>query len=392
MKSTIGLLRYNLRSLVARRGGTALSVFSIGLSVGILVLVLALARGFQLSLSRTGRDDNLIVLRQGATSEGESGVSRDQARLLRGHDGIALDPSGGPLVSAECYAALNLKKEGGGTANFTLRGASDESFAIRDFVAVREGRRFRPGTHEVVVGKSLLGRIRGCRVGGSLELQDADWPVVGVLDSHGGAYDSEIWCDAEVFLQALNREGYQTVVLRRASPAPPGGPDPLVASLLADPRLGVKVMTEPDYFASQSGMLGGVLTFVGYFIAGIMATGAAFGTAVTLLASLAERGREIGTLLALGFRPRQILFGFLVEALLLGLAGGVVGVLLALPVNNVATGTMNWQTWTEQAFAFRITTDVVVAAVTFSTLVGVLSGLVPAWKASRVPPSVALRE
>jgi putative ABC transport system permease protein len=390
--TTIALLRYNLRSLFVRRGGTALSVLSIGFSVGILVLVLALARGFELSLSRTGRDDNLIVMRQGATSEGESGVSRDGARLIRATAGVAIDATGEPLASAECYAALNLAKSGGGTANFTLRGASEQSFALRDFVKIREGRRFQPGTREVVVGKSLLGRIQGGRVGGALELEEADWPIVGVLDSSGGAYDSEIWCDAEVFLQALNRDGYQTVFLRRASPPPKDGPDPLIDSLVADPRLGVKVSTEPDYFASQSGLLGGVLKFVGYFIAVIMATGAAFGTAVTLLASLSERTREIGTLLALGFRPRQVLVGFLVEALLLGLAGGIVGVLLALPVNDVATGTMNWQTWTEQAFAFRITLDVVVAAVSFSTIIGVLSGLIPAWKASRVPPSEALRE
>jgi putative ABC transport system permease protein len=389
---TIGLLRYNLRSLVNRRGATALSVLSIGFSVGILVLVLALARGFELSLSRTGRPDNVIVLRQGATSEGESGVSRDDARLLRVFPGVAVGPGGEPLAAAECYAALNLRKTDGGTANFTLRGASLDSFAIRDFVEVQEGRKFQPGTHEVVIGKSLVGRLRGGRVGGVLELQDGNWPVVGVLDSHGGAYDSEIWCDAEIFVQALNREGYQTMILRRAEPAPSSGPDPWIDALTSDKRMSIKAMSEPDYFASQSGMLGSVLKFVGYFIAGIMATGAAFGTAVTLLASLSERSREIGTLLALGFRPRQVLLGFLMEALLLGLAGGVVGVLLALPVNNVATGTMNWQTWTEQAFAFRITADVVIAAVTFSTLIGVLSGLVPAWKASRVPPSVALRE
>jgi ABC-type antimicrobial peptide transport system permease subunit len=356
------------------------------------VLVLALARGFELSLSRTGRTENLIVMRQGATSEGESGIPRDQARLLRAFAGVAIGAGGEPLAAPECYAALNLAKQGGGTANFSLRGVSLASFAIRDFVEIREGRRFQPGTNEVVVGKSLLGRIEGCRVGGTLELQDQTWPVVGVLDSHGGAYDSEIWCDAEVFMQALNRPLYQTVILRRAAPAPAVGEDPLVAELEADQRLSVKAITEPDYFSSQAGLLGSVLQFVGYFIAGIMATGAAFGTAVTLLASLAERTREIGTLLALGFRPRQILFGSLVEALVLGLAGGIVGVLLALPVNNVATGTMNWQTWTDQAFAFRITADVVIAAVTFSTIVGVLAGLVPAWRASRVPPSVALRE
>jgi len=388
---TLGLFRYNLRSLVVRRGGTALSVMSIGFSVGILVLVLALARGFELSLSRTGRADNLIVLSKGATSEGESNLSRNVTRLLRAFPGVALGAGGESLAAAECYAALNLDREGGGSANFTLRGVSAASFTLRDFVTVRAGRRFQPGTNEVVVGKSLAGRIKGCRVGGVIDLQDVEWPVVGVIDSAGGAYDSEIWCDAEVFLQALNRPGYQTVILRRAEPVGAES-DPLVEALLADPRLEVKVMTEPDYFASQSGLLGTVLTYVGYFIAGVMAMGAAFGTAVTLLASLAERSREIGTLLALGFRPYQVVLGFLLEALLLGLAGGVVGVLLALPVNNVATGTMNWQTWTEQAFAFRITGGVIATAVTFSTLIGVISGLIPAWKAAQVPPSEALRE
>ena len=387
----LGLLRYNLRSLVVRRGGTALSVMSIGFSVGILVLVLALARGFELSLSRTGRTDNLIVLSKGATSEGESNLSRNVARLVQAFPGVSLGAGGESLAAAECYAALNLEREGGGTANFTLRGVSATSFALRDFVTIRDGRRFQPGTNEVVIGKSLVTRVRGGRVGGVLELQDAEWPVVGVIDSRGGAYDSEIWCDAEVFLQSLNRPGYQTVILRRGEAATASS-DPLVDGLLADPRLEVKVTPEPDYFASQSGLLGTVLTYVGYFIAGVMATGAAFGTAVTLLASLAERSREIGTLLALGFRPYQVVVGFLFESLLLGLAGGVVGVLLALPVNNVATGTMNWQTWTEQAFAFRITWGVVATAVTFSTVIGVISGLIPAWKAAHVPPSEALRE
>jgi putative ABC transport system permease protein len=359
----LGLFRYNLRSLVVRRGGTALSVMSIGFSVGILVLVLALARGFELSLSRTGRAENLIVLSKGATSEGESNLNRAVARLLLGFPGVAIAAGGDSLAAAECYAALNLERESGGTANFTLRGVSASSFALRDFVSVKDGRRFQPGTNEVVIGKSLVSRVRGGRVGGVLDLQDTEWPVVGVIDSKGGAYDSEIWCDAEVFLQSLNRPGYQTVILRRGEPAAAAS-DPLVEALLTDPRLDVKVMTEPDYFASQSGLLGTVLTYVGYFIAGVMATGAAFGTAVTLLASLAERNREIGTLLALGFRPWQVVAGFLLESLLLGLAGGVIGVLLALPVNNVATGTMNWQTWTEQAFAFRITGGGLATAVT----------------------------
>ncbi len=384
-------LRYNMRSLVVRRTGTLLSVVSIGLSVGVLVLVLALARGFELSLVSTGSPQTLIVLRRGATSEGESGLQRHQYRTLASLPGVGRSDAGAPLASAELYAALNLDKRGGGNANFPLRGVMLESFDVRDSARVVAGRKFRPGTHEVVVGRALLGRVAGCALGGALTLQGQDWPVVGVIDAGGGAYDSEIWCDVEVFMQELDRPIYGIVAIRRAKPAPTRGPDPLLAAIEADPRLDAMVKTEPEYFAEQAGTLGTALKIVAYFIAVIMAIGAAFGTSVTLLASLARRSREIGTLLALGFRPIEVLLGFLAEALALGLAGGVLGVLIALPVNGVATGTMNWDTFTEQAFAFRITPDVVVQAVLFSTLIGVASGMWPAWRASQVPPSVALR-
>lgn len=386
-----GVLRYHLMSLWVRRAGTALSVLSIGMAVGILVLVLALARGFELALGGTGSDETLIVLRQGATSEGESGITREKWRALQTYEGVAFDASGEPLASAETYAALNLNRVGGGTANFSLRGAMPSSFRTRDSARLAAGRRFTPGTTEVCVGKALLGRIEGCQLGGAIEVGGRAWPVVGILDSGGGAYDSEIWCDVEVFLQVFHHGVYQVVALKRAAPSPADGPDPMAESLAADKRLDAKVTTEREYFAQQSGQLGGALKFVAGFLASIMAVGAAFGTAVTLLASLAERRREIGTLLALGFRPHHVVLGFLLEATVLGLAGGVAGVLLALPVNGVATGTMNWQTFTEQAFAFRITADVVVSAIVFSTLVGIVSGLLPALRAARVPPSVALR-
>lgn len=384
--------RYNLRSLLVRKVGTSLSIFSIGLSVGVLVLVLSLARGFELSLVDTGSDRNLVVLRKGATSESESGLTREIYRALRAFPGVALGPDGAPLASGEIYAALNLDKVGKGSANFPLRGVMVESFAVRDSARIVAGRRFQPGTHEVVVGRSLLGRVKGCRLGGALELSGAEWPVVGVIDAAGGAYDSEIWCDVEVFMQELNRPVFGIVCLRRATPAPTVGSDPFIAALEADPRFDAKVTTERQYFAEQAGVLGTALKIVAYFIASIMAVGAAFGTAVTLLSSLAARTREVGTLLALGFAPGAVMLGFLVEALLLGLSGGLLGVLLAFPVNGVATGTMNWDTFTEQAFQFRITLDVIAQAVAFSTLVGIAAGVVPAWRASRLPPSVALRD
>lgn len=387
----IAILRYHLRSLWVRRLGTSLSVLSIGVAVGILVLVLALARGFELSLVDTGTDENLVVLRQGASSEGESGITREKWRILRSYEGVASDASGEPLASAEVYAAMNLDKQGGGTANFPLRGVMPASFRVRDSARIVAGREFVPGTNEVVVGKALLGRLRGCALGGALEAGGRSWPVVGVIDSRGGAYDSEIWCDVEVFMQAFRRTIYGEVVFRRAEPAPREGPDLLVRRLEADKRLDAKVQGERSYFRSQSGVLGTALKWVAGFIAGIMAVGAAFATAVTLLASVAERRREIGTLLAIGFRPHHVVLGFLAEATALGLAGGLVGVLLATPFHGIATGTMNWQTFTEQAFAFRITAGVIASAVAFATVVGIAAGSVPAFRAARVPPSEALR-
>jgi putative ABC transport system permease protein len=382
--------RYNFRSLLYRRTGTLLSVFSIGLSVGVLVLVLALARGFQMSLVGTGSEHNLVILRKGAKGEGESGMQRWQFRALSAFPGIAVAEDGGPLASPEIYAALNLDKTGGGSANFPLRGVGMKSFRVRDSARIVKGRAFEPGTREVVVGQSLIGRVAGCRLGGALELQGQPWPVVGVIDAGGGAYDSEIWCDVEVFMQELDRPVFGAAVLR-VDPLHPGGADALRLAIEDDPRFDAKILSEPEYFAAQAGTLGTMLLITGYFIAGIMAIGAAFGTAVTLLASLARRTREIGTLLALGYRPREVLIGFLAESLALGAAGGIVGVLLALPVNGIATGTMNWDTFTEQSFSFQITADVIVQAVVFSTVVGVVSGVVPAWKASRLPPSEALR-
>ena len=387
----IGILRYHLMSLWVRRVGTSLSVLSIGMAVGILVLVLSLARGFELSMVDTGREDNLLILRQGASSEGESGITREKWQSLRSYPGVAVDASGEPLASAEVYAAMNLNKQGGGTANFPLRGVMPQSFRVRDSARITQGREFRPGTNEIVVGRARLGRVEGGLLGGALDTGGRSWPVVGVMDSGGGAFDSEIWCDVEVFMQVFRRPVYGEVILRRADPAPAEGPDPLRTALEADVRLDAKTFTEAGYFREQSGVLGTALKYVAGFIAGIMAVGAAFGTAVTLLASLSERRREIGTLLALGFRPHHVVIGFLCEATALGLLGGIAGVLIALPVNGVATGTMNWQTFTEQAFAFRITQDVVISAVTFSTLVGIVSGLLPAIRAANVPPSVALR-
>lgn len=380
--------RYHLRSLLVRRTATGLTVLSVGFSVATLVLVLALARGFEISLADTGRTDNVIFLRKGATSEGESGLGRDAARTLMARPEIAPGPDGRPLATGEMYAGISLDRSGGGMTNVSIRGTVPWILEARDGVRISEGRMFRSGSEEVVVGRSLTERVKGCRVGGAIEFAGRTMSVVGILDGSGSAPDSEIWGDVEVLLQVFKRGGFSTVFARLRDG---GGLAALVRELEGDPRLQAKAVAERDYFRQQAGPQSRFFRIMAYFLASVMAVGAIFGSTNTLLASIAGRTREIGTLLAIGYLPRHIMLGFLLEALAIGVLGGFVGVALAWPVNGVATGTTNWITFTEQAFAFAITWDVVRDAVFFAGFVGVIGGVVPAIRAAGLPPTEALR-
>ena len=381
-------VRYHLRSLAVRKTATALTVLAVGFSVAILVLVLSLARGFEIALADTGRTDNVILLRKGATSEGESGVSRDTARILLARPEIASGAAGRPRATGEMYAGVSLPRDSGGSTNVAMRGTVPWTLELRDGVGVVEGRMFRAGTEEVVVGRRLVGRVKGCRLGGSVEYAGRAMPVVGIVDAGGGAPDSEIWGDVEVLLQVFQRGGFSSVFLRLRDP---GGLPALEKALEADPRLQTKGVAERDYYRQQAGPQSRFFRIMAYFLASIMAVGAVFGSTNTLLASIAGRTREIGTLLAMGYLPRHVLLGFLLEALAIGLLGGVVGVAMAWPVNGMATGTINWISWTESAFSFAITPGVVFEAVFFAGIVGVVGGLVPAVRAASLPPTLALR-
>jgi ABC-type lipoprotein release transport system permease subunit len=382
-------LRYHFRSLFVRRTATLLTVIAIGFTVFILVLVLSLAKGFELSLAEAGREDNVLFLRDAAMSEGVSVLGRDQARLLIGRPEIARDPAdGAPMATAEFYAGIHLEKVVGGGTNISIRGTTPKGLAVRTGLKIAEGRMFRPGTEEVVVGRGLVDRVKGCAPGGVIDFQVRRMPVVGILDSDGGVFDSEIWGDVEVMQQVFMRESYSTVIARVDTP---GSLTALRALLKDNPNLPLKAPTEREYFRQQTGFLGGFLKGMAYFLACIMAVGSVFGSTNTLLASLAGRSREIGTLLAMGYRPMHVRYGFLLEALLLGVAGGIVGVLFALPINGIATGTTNWNTFTEQTFAFAVTSDVMLQAVIFAGIVGVIGGVLPAFRAASLPPTEALR-
>ncbi|MFO1050897.1 MAG: ABC transporter permease [Planctomycetota bacterium] len=381
-------LAYNLRSAFVRKGATILTVTAIGFAVAVLVLVLALARGFELALAGTGSDHNAILLRAGATSEGVSGITRDQARILGVADFVARDADGVPLAQPEVYAAFSLEKEGGGKTNIPVRGTGPRGFDLRDGLRMASGRMFVPGRYELVAGKSLVGRVPGLEVGGTVTLSGYAWRVVGILDGGGQAYDSELWIDVEIFLRVLDRPGFSTMIVRLADPSQLAA---INARLAGDPRLTVAGKTERQYFVEQSGTLAIALKILAWFLAAIMGTGAVFGATNTMLASVAMRTHEIGTLLAIGFRPRAVYLGFLVEASALALCGGVLGVALGWQCNGIATGTTNWTTFTEQSFAFRVTPDVVVQALLLALLIGVVGGALPARRAARLPPSAALR-
>lgn len=382
-------LSYTTRSLLERKASTALTVVAIGATVAVVSGVLALQQGFVTLFAQGGRLDVAILLRPGATSEGESNFPRDRAAtLLKELPEVELDAQGTPLASGELYLAVRREKEMGGETNVPIRGVQAQAFAIHgDALRLLEGRRLEFGRDEVMVGRSLVGRIQGCRLGGTVKLNTLEFTVVGIFD-HDGPYASEIWGDVERMQHALQREGFSAIHVKLR----PGADVVAMADRLDDDRTSpCKVMTERGYLVSQTQALSFVLLFLGNFLAVIMGIGAVFTGTNTMLSSLAARTHEIGVLLAIGFRPFAVFLSFLLESLLLGLAGGALGCLMALPLNGVRTGTTNFQTFTEVAFAFRITPTVLLYAVSFSLILGVLAGTVPAWFAARLRPTQALR-
>ena len=380
---------YTFRSLLERRSSIALTVIAMGATVATLAGVLALQQGFETLFSESGRDDVLVLLRKGATSEGESGFPRDRADiLLKTLPEVKLDGAGQPMASGELYLAVRRFKETGGETNVPIRGVQQQSFAIHgDHLRFVEGQRFTPGHDEVIVGKSLVGRIRDCRLGATIQLNTVPFKVVGIFD-HDGPYGSEIWGDVDRMGAALQRQGFSRIL---AQVKPDFDLKALNVRLDADKQVPCKALTERGYLSAQTAALSAVLLVLGTFLALVMGTAAVFTGTNTMLAALAARTHEVGVLLAIGFHPVAIFFSFLIESLLIGLVGGVVGCLMALPLNGVRTGTTNFQTFTEVAFAFRLTPTVLVTAVLFSLLLGVLGGTVPAILAARLRPTQALR-
>ncbi|MEJ8566335.1 ABC transporter permease [Elongatibacter sediminis] len=381
---------FNLRNIPRRLGSSLTAVVGIAGVVAVMVGVLSIAEGIMRTMERSAAPNNVIVLRSGATTEMMSGFGGDSVRLINEAPGIARTEQG-LLSSPELFVIINLPKKSTGTdANVPLRGVTPTAFAVRDRFSMVEGRRFRPGLNEVIVGVGAADEFAGLDVGSSVTVSREQWPVVGIFEAGGGLAESEIWVDAAVLQQAYRRgNSYQSVVARLDS-----GSEfqDFKDALTTNPQLNVKPMREADYYIAQSSTLYRVITGIGTAIAIVMGLGAVFGALNTMYTAVSERRQEIATLRALGFSSGPVVCSVLLESLVLALIGGAIGALLAwLAFDGFRAATMNWGSFSQVTFAFDVNFPLLVRGITFATVIGLIGGLFPAIHAARQPIANALR-
>jgi putative ABC transport system permease protein len=384
-------LIYNLRSLRARWTSTIVAVLGIAGTVGVFIAMLSLARGFEATLVASGSPRNAMVLRAGATSEMVSMIALDQVRVIEDAPGVARE-SGGALVSPEVVVVAQFPLRSTGTdANVQVRGVSPKALSVRESMNIVAGRSFEPGLTELVVGRNVASSYVGFELGKTVRFGGGTWTVVGVFDAGGSAFDSELWCDANVLNQVYQRPQnlFQSVTVRLTAPDAWGR---FKDALTADPRVTVQVEREIDYYAKQSQALTTLITVLGTIIALVMGIGAVFAALNTMYSAVAERSREIATMRALGFSSSSVVMSFVVEALCIAGVGGMLGCAAVLPLNGLMTGTINWQTFSHLVFAFRVTPLLLAAGLVFALLMGLVGGVPPAIRAARQRIAVALRE
>ena len=383
-------ISYNVRNVLQRPVSTLATAIGVGLTVAIFIGALALVSGFRSAMLTTGSPSNAMALRKGADSEISSGIGRDGANILRALPDVAAGPDGRPLSSAELVVVTNKERLGqSGSSNVTVRGVDAGALALRDRVRIVEGRMLTPGTDEVIVGARIAARFANCAVGDRIRFGQRDFTVVGRFGAGGSAFESEIWGDNPVLMPALQRNDvFQSVTFRMREPARFAE---LKKQLEADPRLGIQLKRESEFYDEQSGLLAGVVLPLGVFITIIMAVGAMFGAMNTMYAAVGSRTREIAMLLVLGFSPFAILTSFVFESVFLALIGGAIGCAIALPLNGITTSTTNFQSFSEVAFAFRITPGSLAAGMIFAAIMGLVGGFLPALRAARQSIASSLR-
>ncbi|HEY6967665.1 MAG TPA: ABC transporter permease [Candidatus Angelobacter sp.] len=383
-------LSYNLRSMKERWVSAAVAILGITGTVGVFVATVSIYLGFKATLVASGSADNAIILRSGSTNEMDSQVDLDQVHVIQDAPGVARSASG-PLVSPEVVVVRNFPMRATGTdANVQVRGVSPQALEVRKQVKISEGRIFQAGLYELVVGRSAANTYTGLEFGNSVKFGGAIWKVVGIMDSGGSAFDSEVWADSHV----LNQVYHYPADLSRSVTVHLTSPQALQAlkdALTSDPRMHVAVTPEVEYYGNQSLRMRKMIMWLGGAVVIIMGVGAIFGALSTMYSAVAERGREIATMRALGFGGMSVVTSFVLESLLLSLIGGLIGCVAVLPLNGFTASTMNMQTFSHLAFAFKITPALLGVGVAFALLMGFFGGVFPAARAARRPVAAALR-
>lgn len=390
LSQTIAVTGINVRSIPERWAPSLVIVVGLAGVVAVFTALLAMAAGFESTLKSTGRADVGIVLRGGSDAELNSALGRDDTDLIKQAHGIRAAADGHPLAAAEIVVIAELLKSNTAkdAANITLRGVEADSFVLRPQIKMVEGRNFTPGLRELIAGRGVSRQFQGAELGKTVRMRGSDWKVVGIFES-GDANESELWTDLNVTRTTFGRSGATSV---RVALDGAGGFDTLKAALSGDPRLTVDLINERDYFSGQTknfrrtiGVLAGVVTL-------IMALGAVFAALNSMYAAVATRGKEIATLRAIGFGGLPVLLSVMIEALLLALAGGALGAVLAYVLfNNMTVSTLG-QNFTQVVFNFKVTPELVARGLIISVAIGMIGGLLPALRAARLPVTTGLRE
>jgi len=392
LSQIIAVTGVNIRSLRARIGSSSVAVVGIAGVVLVFVAVLSIAEGVNATMKASGDPNTVLVLRSGSDTEMTSGLGGDSVRIIQDAPGVARDSAGTPLTSPELFVVVDHPlKRSGSPANVPLRGITPEAFKVHDRVKIVQGRKLEFGKNEIIAGRAAAGQFVGLEPGTTLKWGESTWTLVGIFEDGGSASESELWCDVKVLQPAYRRgNSYQSVYARLAEP---NAFQALKDSLTTNPQLQVTAMRSPDYYGTQTATLQMIVRTIGGIIAILMGVGAVFGAVITMYTAVASRTREIATLRALGFGSIPVVVSVLVEAALLSAVGGLVGGLAAWAAfDGYETATMNFQSFSQIAFAFRVTPSLLATAMAYALIMGLFGGMLPAIRAARLPVVTALRE
>ena len=383
-------LSYVMRNLWVRRVTTVLTAGGMSLVVFVFATVLMMSEGIKETMVATGQPDNVIVLRKGSGTEINSAILRAQATNLEALPGIMTDSQGIRQVAREAVVLNNLpKRDSEDTANVTMRGTSLIGLAIRPQVQMVQGRMFRPGTTEIVVGQAVAKGFANVSLGNTLQMAGREWTIVGIFDAKRSGFDSEIWGDNDQVMQSFRRTVYSAIVFKLTNTEAFAH---IAQAIADDPQLQLDVKLEQRFYAEQSEGMTKFITLLGLSLSVIFSIGAIVGAMITMFAAVASRIGEIGTLRALGFRRTAVLSAFLSESLLLSLVGGIMGLGAAALMQTVNISTVNFQTFSELAFQFTLTPRIAAQSIGFALAMGLVGGFVPAWRAARMKIIDCLRQ